>query len=647
MKTSIIRYRVADFLKQSAPFDSITEEDLLELAATGRVSFHEADEFVFRKNQQRKPFLWVIQQGTVEIIDEAEGGNRIRDLLGSGDLLGLGYLLGTERYLHSAKTATDVILYSIDARSFSAQVTKYPRVARFLAAHFSVSALYKDVLQSTIDEGFRRPGYQSPSWLDAEGPPVEFLRPRLRVCAPGQSLGEAARKMSDTPTDALAVVDGNGVALGLITRRELHDRLAGVKGSPEDACESIMRTGFQTAPANLTAEAYLLQMMRSRSAVLAITRDGCRESPLEGLLTDRELSCFTGRNPPQLLAELLHVRTSAERKALLRQARSLEAEVLTGPATFDRVAELASLFGTALAESIVGAAQDEAAAAAITAAAPVRYCWLLFGPAGRAEWMEPLQPEIGVVYADPPADRKADVARYFDEIGEKVSLHFAACGLDRQGQASGDRQVPRLRSLSDWKLFFQEIITNPIENEIYAMRRFLDFRVLCGDLELERELSTSIHEELKRNRQFIPILANDTMEHLPPMTFFRGLVIELDGARKETLDLGVTALGPIIDAARVYSLAAGDLNAKGTLERLDRAAATAPEAAAVFREAAAAFRVASYYAAAAAMSSASRSPLIEPSQLTKYDQRLLKTAFESVQKLIELTSTPAHWKQRM
>jgi CBS domain-containing protein len=205
----------------------------------------------------------------------------------------------------------------------------------------------------------------------------------------------------------------------------------------------------------------------------------------------------------------------------------------------------------------------------------------------------------------------------------------------------------RFRSLSAWKQFFRGIITNPIENEIYTMRQFLDFRVLFGDLGLERELAAAITQDLQRNRQFIPVLANDTLEHLPPMTFFRGLVIELDGARKETLDLGITALGPIIDAARVYALAAGSLKAKSTLERLDLAAATVPEAEAVFHEAAGAFRIASYYAAAAAMKNPSRSPLIEPSQLTKYDQRLLKTTFESVQKLIEFTSAPSQWKQRM
>ena len=647
MKTSIIRYRVADFLKQSAPFDAISEEDLLELAATGRVSFHETEEFVFRKNEQRKPCLWVIQQGTVEIIDEAEDGNRLHDLLGSGDVLGLDYFLRSESYLHSAKTATDVILYSIDARSFAVHVTKYPRVARFLAAHFSVSELYKDVLQTAVEEKLRSPASQSASWLDAEGPSPEFLRTRLLVSAPGRPLSEAAREMTETQRDAVAVVDGNGVALGIITHRELHDRLASVLGGAGDTCESVMTTRFQTASPNLTAEAYLLQMMRSRCSILAVTRDGTLESRLEGLLSDKELSYFTGRNLPLLVSELLNVRTSAEWKILLKQARALKAEALTGPATFSRVAEVASLFDAALAESIVRAAQAEIAGAEITTVAAVPCCWLLFGRAGRAELIEPIQPEIGVVYEDPPHNQKAHVARYFRAIEERVSLHLTACGLEKPRLAGDERDILRFRSLSDWKQFFRGIITNPIENEIYATRRFLDFRVLFGEPRLERELTATITEDLRTNRQFIPILANDTMEHLPPMTFFRGLVIELDGAQKQTLDLGITALCPIIDAARVYSLAAGSLDARSTLERLDLAAATVPEAETVFHEAAGAFRVASYYAAVATMNSSSRSPLIEPSQLTKYDQRLLKTTFESVQKLIEFTSTPSQWKQRM
>jgi len=639
MKTSLIRYRVADFLKQSAPFDAMSEEDLLELATTGRVSFHETGEFVFRKNQPRKPCLWVIQQGTVEIIDEAEQGHRLRDLLSAGDTLGLGYFLDSEAYLHSARTASDVILYSIDARSFATQVEKYPHVARFLAAQFSVAARYEDVLHAKA--GTKLPGQsiQPVSWLDAEGPSREFLRARLCVCSPERPLREAAAVMNSNRRDAIAVVNGKGTALGIITNRALAEHLASGPGGANDTCESIMVARFPTASPDLKAEAYLLQMMGSRSPFLAITRDGTPRSPLEGLLCDRDLALFTGRNVPALLDELLNVGTSIERQTLLKQAQALKTEALTGPASFKRVASIAGLLDAALAESIVRTAQAEAAGEAFDGAATLSCCWLLFGRAGRGELIESLQPEIGVVHADPPPGREAEVARYFEAIARSISNQWTDCGVAQPRASADERNILRFRSLSQWKQFFRDMIANPIEADMYATRRFLDYRVLHGDAALERALSAGIMEDLKASRAFIPILANDTMEHLPPMTFFQGLVVELDGAQTQTLDLEITALRPIIDAARVFCLAAGDLDAKSTLERLDVAATMTPDAANVFHEAAGAFRVASCYAATATMNNPSRGPLIDPSELTKYDQRLLKTAFQSIEKLIEYTST--------
>jgi signal-transduction protein with cAMP-binding, CBS, and nucleotidyltransferase domain len=44
--TSAISYRVADFLKQHPPFNAIADQDLVALAAHGRVRFYEANEFI-------------------------------------------------------------------------------------------------------------------------------------------------------------------------------------------------------------------------------------------------------------------------------------------------------------------------------------------------------------------------------------------------------------------------------------------------------------------------------------------------------------------------------------------------------------------------------------------------------------------------
>ena len=104
MKTSVIRHRVADFLKSHAPFDSLAAQDLLALAGSGRVKFHESEESVYDEGDPTGPMLWVIQQGRVEIVE----GGHLRDLLGAGDLLGLDRFAGADHYRQSARTAKRV-----------------------------------------------------------------------------------------------------------------------------------------------------------------------------------------------------------------------------------------------------------------------------------------------------------------------------------------------------------------------------------------------------------------------------------------------------------------------------------------------------------------------------------------------------------
>ena len=141
MKTSVIRHRVADFLKQYAPFDALAENDLLELAGSGRVKFHQANEYVFRRGDPKAQTLWVVQQGRVDLLDLSASGEQLRDVLGEGDLLGLERFTGDGSCLYSARTTSDVILYGVSAELFTEVVQRYPVVERFLAAHFSTAGI--------------------------------------------------------------------------------------------------------------------------------------------------------------------------------------------------------------------------------------------------------------------------------------------------------------------------------------------------------------------------------------------------------------------------------------------------------------------------------------------------------------------------
>ena len=89
METSAISYRVADFLKRHAPFNSVDDVDLLALAGGGRVRFHEPNEYILWQGEPHRYQVFVLQQGTVSLWDESAEGARLRDIRGAGDMLGI------------------------------------------------------------------------------------------------------------------------------------------------------------------------------------------------------------------------------------------------------------------------------------------------------------------------------------------------------------------------------------------------------------------------------------------------------------------------------------------------------------------------------------------------------------------------------
>ena len=107
MRSSSIYYRVADFLKEFPPFSFVGEEDLLRLAGSGRVRFHESDEYVYWQGRKPGRFIFVIQQGTVKLVDESLQAAVLQDVLGEGDIIGAEPLADKCEYQYSAKTTSD------------------------------------------------------------------------------------------------------------------------------------------------------------------------------------------------------------------------------------------------------------------------------------------------------------------------------------------------------------------------------------------------------------------------------------------------------------------------------------------------------------------------------------------------------------
>lgn len=630
MKTSVIRYRVADFLREHQPFDAFSMEDLLAFSGTGRVIFHEDDIHLYLKGQARESWVWVIQQGRVEMLDETPLGVQLRDVLGPGDILGLDRQ--ATAYSHTARTATEVILYAFDAAAFEGLVTRNPEAARYLTAHLSAGARHTKALQAPATRERLLSEREKRVWLNARAMPLGTAARRGLSIGPEHPIREAARRMSEAGREALAVVDAAGFPLGLITQAELRDRVA-AGATPVDApAEAIMNRGFRTAAAGLRSPDYLLEMARGRCSVLAITDDGSPASALQQVLTDADLAIDCGRNPIALLREIAAAETVAELAYLRERASELVIDGLVGPSVIEWFAQLWSEINRALLERAIAIAEAELARAGRSA--PGRpSCWIFFGSAGRGELLA-AAPEIGMAFADPLGAEAEEVKRYMATLASKVAAKLQACGLRTRPDA-----VPICRTLGEWKTFFAQRVQDPIGNRIYESREYFDFQVVSGDPALGAELRASILREMASSDAFLPVLANDTIANQPPLTFFQDAVIEADGRLNTTLDVEKTALIPIADAARALAFGFQDIASPNTLQRLARAAGALPLYASILNDAAEAWRIVGYHHALAGFARQGTGEAASPPRLTRFDQRMLKTAFDSTRRFLELAST--------
>lgn len=550
MNTSVIRYRVADFLKSHAPFDALPGPHLIELAGQGRVKFHEADEYIFRQGQVKTPWVWIIQQGRVELIDETPGGaDQLRDVLGEGDLLGLERFLGDGAYVSSARTTCDVIVYAIDAGAFEDLAARHPAVKRYLAAHFSVMGT----------------GIGRRSWLDSEAPDLEFLQARTSL----------------KPDAVLPVIE-----------------------------------------APITTRSAVRKMVSAQVEALAVGENA--------ILTASDLALFCDRNPALLLRLIREASCVAELAPLLRQGSRLVLDGLAHSADVGDCAHIATEIVAASAAACIRFAHEDAVSAGMEPPS-ARFCWLAFGTMARGEVLQLAPPKIGVVYDDHQLQDTSAASLYFNAVVGQVGAWFAQCGLPGEPPVWPEGAHPCM-PLSEWKRFFRATIRKPFECDLFARRELFDLRDLSGDPTLLSELTGYIAQEIGQAETLVPLLANDALSHMPPLTVFRGLVLESDGTAHDTLDLAEFVVNPISDAARVFVLDKGAVPIN-TLERLEKAALDSPESAAVFKDAADAFRIGLFHQAVAGTS------LIAPSALGKLDQRVMKTAFSSILRLSELTAS--------
>jgi CBS domain-containing protein len=262
-------------------------------------------------------------------------------------------------------------------------------------------------------------------------------------------------------------------------------------------------------------------------------------------------------------------------------------------------------------------------------------CWLALGSEGRFEQTLSTDQDNALIFSVPEGMTADQVRAQLLPLAKRINDALAACGfpLCRGNVMASNPQW--CLSLDEWKRAFSNWIANGTPEALLHATIFFDFRSLHGAHGLAEELRSWLARAASGNTRFLHQMAENAMSIRPPLGVVRDFVV----GKEHTLDLKLNGITPFVDAARIFSLAAGvtDTNTIQRLRlsaeklRMDETEISAWVDALLFIQV---LRMRRHdEASAQGVDDQALDNLIDPEKLNELDRRILKEAFRQARKL--------------
>lgn len=610
----------------------MSEPDLLALAATGRVKFHEAGEIVFTEGQKRGKYFFVVQQGSVHLFRNGARGEELVDIRVEGDLVGMFWIKGEPAYMHSARTMSDTLLYAFDRETFSGLVERYPAVTHYLENYFSVGRSRRTTPAESADKALNP---HSTEWLLDATLIGRHARTRLLCCQPDQRVRDVALKMAPGNQEAVVVTDGSGLPLGIITESDLCGKVATGQISVEAPVSALMSTPVITVCDGLGPGELILKMLNCRLNHLCVTEDGSDQTPVIGLVGEKDLKMLFGRIPTFLTRELRAADDTLEMAVLRQRADALLLEYLQPDTPFEWLTGFVAEVDRVVLERALEVARNRLQASGRPPPG-VEWCWLAFHSEGRKERFLRSAQRTGLVIADVASAQMPEVRDYFLQLAAEAGKVLAACGFPR-GALEQRADLPQwCLFLSEWKQLFRCWIGAPVQKSLVNLEPFFDLRPVAGMATLADALREDLGRVFDEYPDFVPLMAKEAMASLPPVTIFKDSVIDKSGVLWTCIDTKEHALLPLVDLARVFALRYKFLKLTNTVDRFEAVQSQLPDHAALLMDAAEATKSILLLQTAHGLRQGNSGQFIRPADLAKIDRENLKSAFRTIAGLLEL-----------
>lgn len=594
---------IRDFLARHAPFDRLPAEELAGLPRRCTLRYARRGSVVLAVGDHGDG-LYVVRSGAVEVRDET--GDLV-DRVGTGEAFGMSSLLEHRPTRYRCTAVEDTLLLVVAPEAFEELSSTHHDFATFYAAthHARLSRAIGNLQRAT-------------SGSTVLGTRVGDLITRGPVTTtPTATVKEAAATMSGAGVSSILVV-ADGDLRGIVTDRDLRNRVLAVGLSPDSEVQSVMTSDPVTLTSDALAFEALLEMVSRNIHHLPVVDDSGR--PV-GLVSTTDLVRLENANPVYLAATIGAQTTLAGVVAEAPGIHAVLGQLVERDVSAADISRVATALGDAVRRRVVALVEQE------LGPPPVPYSWVVLGSAAREEEGFTADQDHAIVLGA-ETDEVGDA--WFADLAERVTSALEQCGWPRcPGGVMATNPQWRL-SVGQWRQRFGEWSREPQPDAVLHTAVFHDMRHLVGD----RRLAEQVHESSvsMASPRLLGHLSRQALAIRPPLGFFRGLVLERHGEHRDTLDIK-RPISAVVQLARIHALRAGS-PALSTRRRLTAAATAGLLDADMAAELGDALELMSYlrlhHQASQARAGQQPDNNVAPANLTQRQRRHLRDAFEIV-----------------
>jgi CBS domain-containing protein len=494
--------------------------------------------------------LFIIQRGAVEgtpVVFPSYHPTAVT--LGPGESFPIGALIGKRATTLRYAAAADTFCYVLAERDFhevmAASQAFHSFCTQRLAHLLEQSA--REMRDSFAARAGQELGMNSPLSLAVRRAPV--------VLASTARVRDTLAVMKARRIGSVVLVDEGMHPVGIFTQTDVLDRVALAGCSLEAPISQVMTRNPVSLPHTATIADAAHRMAREGFRHILVM-DGER---LGGVISERDLFALQRRSAQGLRKEIAQADTREWLAFAAREAAGLSGTLLAQGIGAEPLMQLVTAMNDAITQRAVDLAR------ANHDIADLGFCWIGLGSEGRMEQTLATDQDNAIIFAnDPPGGVEAARERLLAFAAE-VNDILAECGFPLCVGGIMARNPLWCLTAAEWRERFDDWMRNANPKALLNAAIFFDLRPLYGDEELAVELQEFLVESVPRRPAFLRQMAVNALEVRPPVGFFSD--IPLGQETGGLLDLKLHASRPIVDCARILTLAAG-VTLTSTTERL-------------------------------------------------------------------------------